>query len=183
MLDCLIKGGTVIDGSGRAAVGPTWGVRHGRIAVLGRSDEQAARTIDATGLVVCPGFVDIHTHYDAQIMWDPYATPSCLHGVTTVIGGNCGFGVAPLAGDAAEYIGRMLAVVEGMPLAALEQGLSWDWGRSLIGLVDSTAVWASMSGFWSAIPFSAGPSSVTRPSGPSPIRGSWPRSSSYCTSR
>ena len=129
MHDFLIRGGTLVDGTGRPGERADVALRGGRIAAVGELAGEAAReTLDADGRVVCPGFVDPHTHYDAQLFWDPLASPSSLHGVTSVIGGNCGFSIAPLGGPQdAEYIRRMMAVVEGMPLSALENGLDWDW--------------------------------------------------------
>jgi N-acyl-D-aspartate/D-glutamate deacylase len=127
MLDYVIKGGTVVDGTGSPGVVADVAIRDGRIIAIGSVDEPAHETIDATGMIVCPGFVDPHTHYDAQLFWDPYATPSNLHGVTSVVAGNCGFTIAPLAPENAEYLLNMMVKVEGMPKAALEQGVPWDW--------------------------------------------------------
>lgn len=133
MLDHLIKGATVVDGTGAPARMADVGLRDGRIAVIappGTVTEDARTTEDATGLVLTPGFIDPHTHYDAQLFWDPYATPSMNHGVTTVAGGNCGFTLAPLnpaRPEDADYTRRMMSKVEGMALKALEEGVDWTW--------------------------------------------------------
>lgn len=127
MLDTLIKGGRLVDGTGSPTRRADVAIRDGRVVETGEISEDAAEVIDADGLVVTPGFIDPHTHYDAQLFWDPAATPSNLHGVTSVIAGNCGFTLAPVAPADADYLRRMMAKVEGMPLPALESGVPWSW--------------------------------------------------------
>ncbi len=127
MYDVIIRNGTVIDGTGAPRRQADVGIKDGRIATIGRVDGEAAQTIDATGRMVTPGFIDIHTHYDAQAHWDTTLSPSPLHGITTVIAGNCGFTIAPLQAEHGDYLMRMLARVEGMPLPSLQQGVPWNW--------------------------------------------------------
>ena len=127
MLDVLIQGGSLVDGTGAAARAADVGIHEGRIVAIGEIDEPARETIDATGKVVAPGFIDVHTHYDAQAFWDKTLSPSPYHGVTSVLGGNCGFSIAPLSTEAGPYLMKMLSRVEGMPLESLETGVPWDW--------------------------------------------------------
>ena len=130
MLELQITGGTLIDGTGAGRRLADLGIRDGLIVSItepGAIGEDAHQRVDASGKVVCPGFIDVHTHYDAQVFWDGTLSPSSNHGVTTVFGGNCGFSIAPLSPDAGDYLMRMLARVEGMPLTSLQQGVPWDW--------------------------------------------------------
>ena len=127
MLNVLIKGGMLVDGRGGAARQADVGIRGGRIVAIGEIDEPARETIEVTGRVVAPGFIDVHTHYDAQAFWDGMLSPSPFHGVTSVLAGHCGFSIAPLSAEAGPYLMKMLARVEGMPLESLEAGVPWDW--------------------------------------------------------
>ncbi|MEZ5322227.1 MAG: amidohydrolase family protein [Microthrixaceae bacterium] len=175
MHDTVIRNATIVDGTGAPGRPGAIGIRDGRIAEV--LDEptaagvEAAEVIDAEGLVLAPGFIDPHTHYDAQLMWDPFATPSNVHGVTTVIAGNCGFTLAPLAEGDADYTRRMMAKVEGMPLEALEDGVDWSWstfgeyldrldGTLAVNAGSSSVIAHSAAGRW------APPRSATRPTTP-----------------
>ena len=126
--DEIIKGGTVIDGTGTPGRLADIAIRDGKIVTIGKVDGDATIVTDATGRMVMPGVVDVHTHYDAQLLWDPGASPSANHGVTTIIAGNCGFTLAPLRPTAAEaeYLQEMMSRVEGMPLPALKT-IDWNW--------------------------------------------------------
>ncbi|HEU5302642.1 MAG TPA: amidohydrolase family protein [Acidimicrobiia bacterium] len=127
MLDLIIRGADVVDGTGAPRRRADIGVRDGRVVAIGDVTEDATRVIDAEGRVVAPGFIDIHTHYDAQVLWDPALTPSPFHGVTTIVGGNCGFTIAPVEPSETEYLTRMLSRVEGMPLESLVEGVDYGW--------------------------------------------------------
>src|SRR3954468_9712225 len=128
MYDLLIKNGLVVDGTGAAARRADVGISGGKILSLeNRISGQAYRTIDAADLVVAPGFIDPHTHYDAQICWDGALTPSSWHGVTSVVMGNCGVGIAPCKPAAREIAMRDLVNVEAIPFEVLEAGITWDW--------------------------------------------------------
>src|SRR4029453_12429953 len=126
--DLVIRRGRVCDGTGLPAYGADIGIRDGRIVKIGRIDGGARRTIDADGATVTPGFIDVHTHYDVQLDWDPLATPSSWHGTTTVLTGNCGFTLAPAKPEDVDWLAGMLSRVEGMSRAALRDGLRFRGG-------------------------------------------------------
>ena len=125
--DILIKNGMIVDGSGAAAFRADLALSAGRIVEIGAVSGGAARVIDASDLIVAPGFIDPHTHYDAQICWDPLVTCSSWHGVTSVIMGNCGVGLAPCKPAERDVAMSNLVHVEAIPYDVLEQGLPWDW--------------------------------------------------------
>jgi N-acyl-D-aspartate/D-glutamate deacylase len=134
--DLVIRGGRVVDGSGMPAFLADVAIRDGRIARIGHVTEAATRVIDGDGAVVTPGFIDVHTHYDVQLDWDPLASPSCYHGVTTVLTGNCGFTLAPSKPEDLPWLAAMLSRVEGMSKQAMAAGFRFDggsfadfWGR------------------------------------------------------
>jgi len=125
--DLVIKNGVVVDGSGLPGYRADVGVRHGKIVTIGRIRERAREVLDADGQVVAPGFVDGHTHMDAQIFWDPLGTSSCYHGITTVVMGNCGFTLAPCAAKDKHLVVRNLQRAEDIPPQAMEAGIEWTW--------------------------------------------------------
>ena len=156
MLDLVIRDGLVVDGTGRAGRRADVGVRDGRVQAVGSVAERARREIDAEGRVVSPGFVDVHTHYDAQLFWDPTASPSSLHGVTTVVAGNCGLSLAPARPRDVDFLVRMLSRVEAIPLESLQAGVPFTW-HTFPELLD-TIEGMEASSTWAT-------SRATRPSG------------------
>src|SRR3954467_307981 len=172
MLDLLIRDASIVDGTGAPARHGDVGVRDGRIVAVGDVDELVTKTVDAEGQTLTPGFVDLPTHYDpqrfsdpalhppraAQLFWGPAGSRSVQPGGTTVFGGNCGFTLAPAGPDQQDYLTRMLARVEGMPLEALRAGLDWQWssfGEWLARLDGRTAVNAGFLAGHSAIRLAA----------------------------
>ena len=139
MLDLIIRNGTIVDGSGMPAYRGDVGIAGDRLVSVGRNlaDAMAARTIDATGRVVAPGFVDPHTHIDAQLCFDPYSFPLIEHGVTTAVTGNCSLSVAPVRASHRDRFSRMFRLIEEMPDVAFEQGVDWRWGESFGAMLDT----------------------------------------------
>ncbi len=127
MTSLVIRDALLCDGSGRAATRGDLAVTGGRITAVGRVAGRAATEIDAGGLALAPGFIDLHTHYDCQLLWDPQASPSPWHGVTTVVIGNCGFTIAPCKESDRETLMQLLLFVEGMPIDTLRAGIAWTW--------------------------------------------------------
>ena len=136
MHDLIIRGGTIVDGTGRPRFTGDIAIDAGTISAIGTDLQphlgDATEVIDATGLVVTPGFVDIHTHYDGQATWDDLLEPSSGHGVTTVVAGNCGVGFAPVRPGKEEWLVQLMEGVEDIPGTALHEGISWGWELSLI---------------------------------------------------
>src|SRR6266700_1961169 len=125
MFDLVIRGATIVDGLGHDPLRTEIAVKDGRISEIGEVRGDAAEMVDAGGLTLMPGIIDLHTHYDAQVTWDPTLSPSPSLGVTTAIMGNCGFGIVPSPPHLRDLIMRNLAVVEGMDLDALRAGIDW----------------------------------------------------------
>jgi N-acyl-D-aspartate/D-glutamate deacylase len=141
VLDLIIRNGTIVDGTGLARYRGDLGISGGRIASVGRrlGDTEAGRVIDAAGKVVAPGFIDPHTHYDAQLCFDPYAYPAIEHGVTSVVTGNCSLSLAPVRPAHRDRFSRMFRLIEEMPDAAFAAGVDWRWGDSFGGMLGAVA--------------------------------------------
>lgn len=137
MLDLVIRNGLIVDGSGLPARRGDVSIHEGRIVAVGGRAGEARRVIDAAGKVVAPGFIDPHTHYDAQLCFDPYAFPAIEHGVTTVVPGNCSLSLAPLRADQRDTFGRMFRLIEEMPEQAFSAGVDWRWGEGFGAWMDA----------------------------------------------
>ncbi|HEX5019132.1 MAG TPA: amidohydrolase family protein, partial [Candidatus Binatia bacterium] len=127
MYDLILKGGRIYDGSGMPSYNADVAIQNGKIAALGRLNGNARRTLDVDGLAVAPGFIDPHTHLDAQLLWDPLGTSSCFHGVTSVIVGNCGLSLAPAKPEDRDAVIKSFVRVEAISRRVLEQGVEWRW--------------------------------------------------------
>src|SRR6202162_1435331 len=127
MHDLVIRNGKIVEGTGQPAHIGDVAIDNGKITSVGGKAGAGRRDIDATGLLVTPGFVDIHTHYDGQVTWDPYLTPSSWHGVTTRVMGNCGVGFAPVEPGKEDFLIGLMEGVEDIPGAALAEGIKWGW--------------------------------------------------------
>src|SRR5690242_19338867 len=125
--DIVIKGGTIVDGTGKQRFDGDLAVIGDKVAEIGHVNSSAKEVIDARGFIVAPGFVDPHTHYDAQICWDPLITSSSWHGITSVVMGNCGVGIAPCKPAVREIAAWDLVNVEAIPFEVLSQGIKWEW--------------------------------------------------------
>ncbi|MEY3673255.1 MAG: hypothetical protein RI904_2912, partial [Pseudomonadota bacterium] len=127
MDDLVIRGATLVDGSGAASYTGDLAIKDGVITQVGGHAGAAKREIQAQGCVVAPGWIDVHTHYDGQATWDPYLSPSTWHGVTSAIMGNCGMGFAPVHTDRRDWLIKVMEGVEDIPGSVLHEGLQWDW--------------------------------------------------------
>ena len=125
--DMVIRGGEVVDGTGAASFAADVAIKDGKIAAIGKVADSAAEEIDARGKIVTPGFVDIHTHYDGQAVWAQRLSPSSSHGVTSVVGGNCGVGFAPCRPEHRDLLVSVMEGVEDIPEVVMTEGLTWDW--------------------------------------------------------
>jgi N-acyl-D-amino-acid deacylase len=127
MHELIVRGGTLVDGTGSEPRTADVAINAGVVTAVGHLNEAADRTIDADGLLVTPGWVDIHTHYDGQATWDSELAPSSWHGVTTLVMGNCGVGFAPAKPDRHDWLIGLMEGVEDIPGAALSEGIEWEW--------------------------------------------------------
>lgn len=125
--DLVIRGGRIVDGTRMPAFTGDLAIKDGKVAALGHIAGKGAREIDARGLVVAPGFIDVHTHYDAQLNWDPYASQSCWHGITSIVVAACGFGFSPCKPEDRERAMQRMTRVEAIPYQSMKEGMRWDW--------------------------------------------------------